>query len=79
MNSPAQASSCGQFVKRNLELLVAVLEDETRFAVAALGLDPGLGFLHMDTPRRDSLDHEKQQKRGDSTGKRCVPFSAGKR
>jgi CRISPR/Cas system-associated endonuclease Cas1 len=26
-----------------------------RIAVAALGLDPGLGFIHMDTPARDSL------------------------
>jgi hypothetical protein len=35
--------------------LYAVLESEARLAVAALGLDPGLGFLHLDTPSRDSL------------------------
>lgn len=38
-----------------LNFLYAILEAETRLAVAALGLDPGLGFLHMDTPTRDSL------------------------
>jgi CRISPR-associated protein Cas1 len=35
--------------------LYAVLESETRLAVTALGLDPGLGFWHVDTPARDSL------------------------
>jgi CRISPR/Cas system-associated endonuclease Cas1 len=29
-----------------LNYLYAVLESETRLAVAALGLDPGLGFWH---------------------------------
>lgn len=38
-----------------LNYLYAILEAEARSAVAALGLDPGLGFLHMDTPTRDSL------------------------
>jgi len=38
-----------------LNYLYAILEAETRSAVATLGLDPGLGFLHMDTPTRDSL------------------------
>jgi CRISPR-associated endonuclease Cas1 len=38
-----------------LNYLYAILEAETRSALAALGLDPGLGFLHMDTPTRDSL------------------------
>jgi hypothetical protein len=38
-----------------LNYLYAVLESETRLAVAALGLDPGLGFWHADTPARDSL------------------------
>jgi CRISPR-associated endonuclease Cas1 len=38
-----------------LNYLYALLESETRLAVAALGLDPGLGFLHMDAPSRDSL------------------------
>jgi CRISPR-associated protein Cas1 len=38
-----------------LNYLYAVLEAETRLAVAALGLDPGLGVLHVDTPSRDSL------------------------
>jgi CRISPR-associated endonuclease Cas1 len=38
-----------------LNYLYAVLESETRLALAALGLDPGLGFWHVDTPARDSL------------------------
>jgi CRISPR-associated endonuclease Cas1 len=38
-----------------LNYLYAVLESETRLAVSALGLDPGLGFWHADTPARDSL------------------------
>lgn len=38
-----------------LNYLYALLESETRLAVAALGLDPGLGVLHMDAPSRDSL------------------------
>lgn len=31
------------------------LESESRLAAAALGLDPGIGVLHVDTPARDSL------------------------
>ncbi len=38
-----------------LNYLYAVLESESRLAAAALGLDPGLGVLHVDTPARDSL------------------------
>jgi CRISPR-associated protein Cas1 len=38
-----------------LNYLYAVLEAECRLAVAALGLDPEMGVLHMDTPNRDSL------------------------
>jgi CRISPR-associated endonuclease Cas1 len=38
-----------------LNYLYAVLESEARLAAAALGLDPGLGFLHKDAPTRDSL------------------------
>src|SRR5207245_4391669 len=33
----------------------AVLEAEARLAAAALGLDPGLGLMHIDTDARDSL------------------------
>ena len=42
-------------VNAMLNYLYALLESETRLAVAALGLDPGLGVLHADTPARDSL------------------------
>ena len=38
-----------------LNYLYALLESEARLALAALGLDPGLGVLHADEPRRDSL------------------------
>jgi CRISPR-associated protein Cas1 len=38
-----------------LNYLYTLLESEARLAAAALGLDPGLGFLHLDTPARDSL------------------------
>jgi len=38
-----------------LNYLYALLEAECRLAIAALGLDPGMGVLHMDTTNRDSL------------------------
>ena len=38
-----------------LNYLYSVLESEARLAAAALGLDPGLGVLHVDTTARDSL------------------------
>jgi CRISPR-associated endonuclease Cas1 len=38
-----------------LNYLYSVLESEARLAAAALGLDPGIGVLHVDTPARDSL------------------------
>lgn len=38
-----------------LNYLYSLLASESRLAAAALGLDPGLGFLHLDTAARDSL------------------------
>ena len=38
-----------------LNYLYAVLESESRLALAALGLDPGIGIMHVDSPSRDSL------------------------
>jgi CRISPR-associated endonuclease Cas1 len=38
-----------------LNYLYALLEAECRLAVAALGLDPEMGVLHMDTVNRDSF------------------------
>lgn len=38
-----------------LNYLYALLESEARLAAAALGLDPGMGVLHVDTDSRDSL------------------------
>lgn len=38
-----------------LNYIYALLESEARLAAAALGLDPGLGVMHFDSPSRDSL------------------------
>lgn len=38
-----------------LNFLYALLEAEARLAAVAVGLDPGLGFMHADTRSRDSL------------------------
>lgn len=38
-----------------LNYMYALLESEARLAAASLGLDPGVGFLHVDTDARDSL------------------------
>jgi CRISPR-associated endonuclease Cas1 len=38
-----------------LNYVFSVVESESRLAAAALGLDPGLAFIHLDTPARDSL------------------------
>jgi CRISPR-associated endonuclease Cas1 len=38
-----------------LNYLYALLESESRLALAALGLDPGLGVLHFDSQSRDSF------------------------
>jgi len=37
-----------------LNYLYAMLESEARLAASAVGLDPGIGFLHVDTDARDS-------------------------
>jgi CRISPR-associated endonuclease Cas1 len=38
-----------------LNILYSLLESESRLSASAMGLDPGLGCLHMDTANRDSL------------------------
>ena len=38
-----------------LNYLYSLLEAEARLSAAALGLDPGMGVLHVDTAARDSL------------------------
>jgi CRISPR-associated endonuclease Cas1 len=38
-----------------LNFLYSLAEAEARLSAACLGLDPGLGVLHTDTPARDSL------------------------
>lgn len=38
-----------------LNYLYAIVESEARLALAALGLDPGFGVMHVDTRTRDSL------------------------
>jgi CRISPR-associated endonuclease Cas1 len=41
-----------------LNYLYTLLETETRLAIAALGLDPGFGLLHVDHATRDSLVYD---------------------
>jgi CRISPR-associated endonuclease Cas1 len=38
-----------------LNYMYALLEAESRLAAASIGLDPGIGVLHVDTDARDSL------------------------
>ena len=38
-----------------LNFLYSLLESESRLALAAMGLDPGIGVLHVDAPARDSF------------------------
>lgn len=38
-----------------LNLLYGVLESEARLSAVAMGMDPAIGLLHVDTPSRDSL------------------------
>jgi len=51
-HSPRLASSPPNAL---LNLLYALLESESRLSAAAMGIDPGIGCLHVDTPNRDSL------------------------
>jgi CRISPR-associated endonuclease Cas1 len=51
-NSPRLAVSPASAI---LNYLYAILEAEARLAATALGLDPGLGVLHLDSRTRDSL------------------------
>jgi CRISPR-associated endonuclease Cas1 len=38
-----------------LNYLYAILEAETTIALMTMGLDPGMGFFHVDSPQRQSL------------------------
>jgi len=38
-----------------LNYAYAILKAETSLAIVAMGLDPGMGLLHVDNDRRDSL------------------------
>ena len=51
-NSPRLAVNPANAI---LNYLYAILESEARLAAAAMGLDPGLGMLHLDSRTRDSL------------------------
>jgi CRISPR-associated endonuclease Cas1 len=51
-HSPRLASSPPNSL---LNFLYALLESESRLCAVGMGLDPGIGFLHVDTPNRDSL------------------------
>jgi CRISPR-associated endonuclease Cas1 len=50
--SPRRAANPANTI---LNFLYTLLQSECRLALAALGLDPGIGVLHADTPNRDSL------------------------
>jgi CRISPR-associated endonuclease Cas1 len=41
-----------------LNFLYTMLEAETRLTAVALGLDPGFGLIHVDSPIRDSLVYD---------------------
>jgi hypothetical protein len=47
--------TCLRLRHQTVNYLYAILESESRLALAARGLDPGIGVLHMDAPSRDSL------------------------
>jgi CRISPR-associated endonuclease Cas1 len=51
-NGPRQAVSPGNCV---MNMLYAILQGEVRIAALTMGLDPGMGVLHVDQPARDSL------------------------
>ncbi len=51
-NGPRQAVSPGNSA---MNMLYAILEGEARIAALTMGLDPGMGVLHVDQPARDSL------------------------
>jgi CRISPR-associated endonuclease Cas1 len=51
-NSPRLAVNPANAI---LNYLYAILESESRLALATLGLDPGIGVLHSDLRSRDSL------------------------
>jgi CRISPR-associated endonuclease Cas1 len=51
-NSPRLAVNPANAI---LNFLYAVLQSESRLALATLGLDPGIGILHSDLRSRDSL------------------------
>jgi CRISPR-associated endonuclease Cas1 len=51
-HSPRQATSPGNTL---LNFAYSLLEAEARLAATAMGLDPAIGLLHVDTPNRDSL------------------------
>lgn len=38
-----------------LNFLYQILSSESTLAACAMGLNPAIGFLHVDTPNRDSL------------------------
>jgi CRISPR-associated endonuclease Cas1 len=51
-HSPRLASSPPNAL---LNFIYAILEAESRLAASVMGLDPGIGLLHVDTSHRDSL------------------------
>jgi len=54
-NAPKKACNPGNAM---LNFLYTMLESETRLTTVALGLDPGFGLIHVDSPIRDSLVYD---------------------
>jgi hypothetical protein len=52
---PFALTACVPAPPAVLNYLYALAEAECRLACLSVGLDPGMGFLHADTPGRDSL------------------------
>jgi hypothetical protein len=57
-HSPRLAATPGNAI---LNLLYSICEAEARLSAVGMGLDPGIGLLHVDTPNRDSLACDLQE------------------
>ena len=49
------ATARGQSAKRGIELFLRACRERVSIGLSACGLDPCMGFIHVDTPYRDSL------------------------
>jgi CRISPR-associated protein Cas1 len=49
----------------------AVLESRVRIAIAEVGLDPTIGYLHVCQPERDSFVHDLMEPLRPHVDRRC--------